>query len=137
MPGLVQQGTQLFIQTTINNTVTSAPVNASLALAVTPQITEDGHIFLNIQVQNNSPGPVVAGTTNPEINIQGATTQVLVPDGGVVVFGGIKVTLNTKSLSQVPGLASIPVLGNLFKSTNREDEVNELIFIVSPKILPG
>src|SRR5579863_10050714 len=62
VPGLVQQGTELFIQTIINNTVTSVPVNASLALAVTPQITDDGHIFLNIQVQNDSPGPVLANT---------------------------------------------------------------------------
>jgi len=137
VPGLVQQGTQLFIQTTINNTVTSAPVNASLALAVTPQITQDGHIFLNIQVQNDSPGPVLPGTTNPEINIQGATTQVLVQDGGVVVFGGIKVTANTRSLTQVPGLASIPIFGNFFKSTSREDQENELLFIVTPKIIPG
>ncbi|HUI41921.1 MAG TPA: type IV pilus secretin PilQ [Terriglobia bacterium] len=134
VPGLVQQGTELFIQTTVNNTVTSAPVNASLALAVTPQITDDGHIFLNIQVQNDSPGPVVAG--NPEINLQSATTQVLVPDGGVVVFGGIKVNSNTNSVTQIPGLGRIPLFGNLFKSTLREDQVNELLFIVSPKILP-
>ena len=137
VPGLVQQGTELFIQTIINNTVTSVPVNASLALAVTPQITDDGHIFLNIQVQNDSPGPVLPNTQNPEINIQAATTQVVVPDGGVVVFGGIKLTTNTKTLSQIPGLGSIPVLGNLFKSSQREDQENELIFIVTPKIIPG
>jgi type IV pilus assembly protein PilQ len=137
VPGLVQQGTQLFIQTVINNTVTSVPINASLALAVTPQVTDDGHIFLNIQVQNDSPGPVLANTQNPEINIESATTQVVVPDGGVVVFGGIKLTSNTKTISQVPGLSSIPVFGNLFKSTMREDQENELVFIVTPKILPG
>ena len=137
VPGLVQQGTQLFIQTVINNTVTSVPVNASLALAVTPQITDDGHIFLNIQVQNNSPGPVLANTQNPEINIQSATTQVLVADGGVVVFGGIKVTANTKTVNQVPGLGSIPILGNFFKSSLRDEQANELVFIVTPKIIPG
>jgi type IV pilus assembly protein PilQ len=137
VPGLVQQGTQLFIQTVINNTVTSVPINASLALAVTPQVTDDGHIFLNIQVQNNSPGPVLANTQNPEINIQSANTQVLVPDGGVVVFGGIKITTHTKSVTQVPGLGSIPVLGNFFKSSQRDDQENELIFIVTPKIIPG
>jgi type IV pilus assembly protein PilQ len=137
VPAIVQQGTQVYIQTVINNTVTSVPVSATLALAVTPQITDDGHVFLNIQAQNNSLGPVPPGTTNPTINTQSATTQVLVPDGGVVVFGGIKLTSNTKSLNQVPGLASIPVLGNLFKSSNREDLENELIFIVTPKIIPG
>jgi type IV pilus assembly protein PilQ len=137
VPGLVQQGTELFVQTVINNTVTSVPVDASLALAVTPQITDDGHIFLNIQVQNDSPGPVLPNTQNPEINIQSATTQVLVPDGGVVVFGGIKVISSTKTINQVPGLSTIPVLGNLFKSSVRENQENELIFIVTPTILPG
>ena len=137
VPGLVQQGTELFIQTVINNTVTSVPVDASLALAVTPQITDDGHIFLNIQVQNDSPGPVQPNSQNPEINIQSATTQVLVPDGGVVVFGGIKVSSNTKTTNQVPGLSTIPVLGNLFKSSLREEQENELIFIVTPKIISG
>ena len=92
IPGSVLQGTQIPVQTTVNNTVTTIYINATLTLLVTPQVTDDGHIFLNILVQNNSPGPVLSGTSSPEINTQAATTQVLVPDGGVVVFGGIKVT---------------------------------------------
>jgi type IV pilus assembly protein PilQ len=136
IPGSVLQGTQIPVQTTVNNTVTTIYINATLTLLVTPQVTDDGHIFLNILVQNNSPGPVLNGTNSPEINTQSATTQVLVPDGGVVVFGGIKVTSNTKSVTQIPGLGSIPVLGDLFKSKNREDQQDELLFIVTPKILP-
>lgn len=137
IPGSVMQGTQIPVQTTVNNTVTTIYINATLSLMVTPQVTDDGHIFLNILVQNNSPGPVLNGTSSPEINTQAATTQVLVPDGGAVVFGGIKVTSNTKSVTQVPGLGSIPLIGNLFKSSDREDQQDELLFIVSPKILPG
>ena len=137
IPGSVLQGTQIPVQTTVNNTVTTIYINATLTLLVTPQVTDDGHIFLNILVQNNSPGPVLSGTSSPEINTQSATTQVLVPDGGVVVFGGIKVTSNTKSVTQVPGLGSIPVLGNLFKSSDREEQKDELLFVVTPKILPG
>ncbi len=137
IPGSVLQGTQIPVQTTVNNTVTTIYINATLTLLVTPQVTDDGHIFLNILVQNNSPGPVLSGTSSPEINTQSATTQVLVPDGGVVVFGGIKVTSNTKSLTQIPGLGSIPVLGNFFKSKDREEQKDELLFVVTPKILPG
>ncbi len=136
IPGSVLQGTQIPVQTTVNNTVTTVYINATLTLLVTPQVTDDGHIFLNILVQNNSPGPVISGTSSPEINTQAATTQVLVSDGGVVVFGGIKVTSNTKSVTQVPGLGSVPVLGNFFKSSDREEQKDELLFIVTPKILP-
>ncbi len=135
--GEVQQGTNIFIQTTINNTVTSVPYNATLTLDVTPHVTDEGNVFLLIKVKNDSPGPLLPGTQNPEINTQSATTQVLVPDGGTVIFGGIKVNSNTRSLQQVPGLGKIPVLGNLFKSTNREDLQNELLFFVTPKVLPG
>jgi len=136
IPGSVLQGTQIPVQTVVNNTVTTVYINATLTLLVTPQVTDDGHIFLNILVQNNSPGPVLTGTGSPEINTQAATTQVLVPDGGVVVFGGIKVTSHNSSATQVPGLGSIPLLGNFFKAKEREQQEDELLFIVTPKILP-
>jgi type IV pilus secretin PilQ/predicted competence protein len=135
VPGVVSQGTQVPVQTVINNTVTTVYINATLTLGVTPVVSADGAIFLNIVVQNNSPGPVIPGTNNPEINTQAATTQVLVPDGGAVVFGGVKITNNTRSVNQVPGLGDVPLLGHLFKSTNRESLENELIFVVTPKIL--
>lgn len=135
--GEVVQGSQIPLQTTINNTVTTIYINAALTLDVTPQVTEDGHVFLIIQVTNNSPGPVLTGSQNPEINTQSATTQVLVDDGGTVVFGGVKLTNHTKSKTQIPGIGNIPLLGDLFKSTNREDQENDLIFVITPKILPG
>lgn len=135
VPGTVSQGTQIPLQTVINNTVTTVYVNATLTLGVTPVVTGDGSVFLNIVVQNNAPGGVIPGTNNPEINTQAATTQVLVPDGGAVVFGGIKVTNNTRSVNQVPIIGDVPLLGHLFKSTSRETLENELIFVVTPKIL--
>lgn len=137
IPASVVQGTQIPVQTTGQlGLVTTQYIAAALILQVTPQVTDDGHIFLNILVANNSPGPVVTGTNSPEINTQSATTQVLVPDGGVVIFGGIKVSTNSRSVTQVPGLGSIPLLGNLFKSSDREEQENELLFVVTPKILP-
>jgi type IV pilus assembly protein PilQ len=134
--GMVQQGVQVPIQTSINNTVTVQYQDATLQLQVTPQVTSENDIFLIIAVQNASLGAVIAGA-NPSINTQQATTQVLVPDGGTVVFGGITVTSRSKAATYIPVLGSIPVLGNLFKNSNVTDQDQELLFFVSPKILPG
>jgi type IV pilus assembly protein PilQ len=134
--GTVMQGTQVPIQTTVNNTVSVQYANATLQLTVTPQVTDDDNIFLVINVQNNSVGATIA-TIGPEIDTQQATTSVLVPDGGTVVFGGITVTSRSKSATYVPWLGSIPLLGNLFKTSNVTDSDKELLFFVSPKVLPG
>jgi type IV pilus assembly protein PilQ len=135
-PGSVTQGSQIPIQTTINNTISITYQNASLMLTVTPQVTDDGNIFLTINVTNASPGAVLT-SAGPSINTQTANTQVLVPDGGTVVFGGVTVTSRTKSASYVPLLGSIPIIGHLFKSSNVQDADQELLFFVSPKVLTG
>jgi type IV pilus assembly protein PilQ len=109
-------------------------VNAILQLTVTPQVTDDGHIFLNIRVQNASPGSIITNAA-VSINLQQANTQVLVPDGGTVVFGGVKVTQRQNSSTSIPLLGNIPILGNLFKSTNVQDSDQELLFFVSPRVL--
>lgn len=134
--GMVQQGTQIPVQTSINNTISVQYIDATLQLRVTPQVTDDGHIFLIINVQNRSPGSI---TTNVgiSINTQEATTQVLVPDGGTVVFGGVNVTQRSNSSNGIPVLGNIPILGHLFKSTTVQDSDQELLFFVSPRILPG
>jgi type IV pilus assembly protein PilQ len=134
--GTVEQGVQLPIQTSINNTIAVQYVDATLKLTVTPQITDDGHIFLDIAVNNASPGSITnsAGTS---INTQQATTHVLVPDGGTVVFGGVTATQRSNSSTGIPVLEDIPILGHLFKTSTVEDNDQELLFFVSPKILPG
>jgi type IV pilus assembly protein PilQ len=136
VPGSVLQGTQIPIQTSINNTISIQYVQASLELKVTPQVTEDGNIFLVINVRNASPGAILS-QAGPSINTQEATTQVLVPDGGTVVFGGVNVTGRSKSATYVPLLGSIPILGHLFKSSNVTDSDQQLLFFVSPKVMPG
>jgi len=136
VPGTVMQGAQIPVQTTINNTISVQYVNATLTLKVTPQVTEDGNIFLDINVANNSPGDLVFGVGRV-INTQQATTQVLVPDGGTVVFGGVTVTTRSKTANYVPLLGSVPLIGHLFKKSNVLDEDRELLFFVSPKVLPG
>jgi type IV pilus assembly protein PilQ len=134
--GTVIQGTQIPIQTTINNTISVQYVQASLELQVTPQVTDDGHIFLTISIQNSSPGPALT-YAGPTINTQSATTQVLVPNGGTVVFGGVTVTTRSTSSTGIPLLESIPILGHLFKNTTVEKNDQELLFFVTPKILPS
>ncbi|MGH9354774.1 MAG: secretin N-terminal domain-containing protein, partial [Terriglobia bacterium] len=134
--GEVQQGVQIPIQTNINNTIAVQYVNATLQLDVTPQVTAGNSVFLNIYVNNASVG-TVSTVAGPSINTQEATTQVVVPDGGTVVFGGITVTTRARSATYVPLLGSIPVLGNLFKSSSVNDQNQQLLFFVSPTILPG
>lgn len=133
--GTVVQGTQIPIQTTINNTISIQYVQASLQLQVTPQVTKDGHVFLTINIQNSSPGPALT-LAGPTINTQSATTEVLVPDGGTVVFGGVTVTTRSNSSTEVPLLGNIPILGHLFKSTVTQKNDQELLFFVTPKVLP-
>ncbi|HET9178952.1 MAG TPA: type IV pilus secretin PilQ [Terriglobia bacterium] len=132
--GTVIQGTQIPIQTTINNTISVQYVQASLQLKVTPQVTQDGNVFLTIDVENSTPGPALT-LAGPTINTQSATTQVLVPDGGTVVFGGVTVHTKSNSATGIPLLDGIPVLGHLFKSTNSQSNDQELLFFVTPKIL--
>ncbi|HZT70639.1 MAG TPA: type IV pilus secretin PilQ [Terriglobia bacterium] len=132
--GTVIQGTQIPIQTTINNTISVQYVQASLQLKVTPQVTQDGNVFLTIEVQNSSPGPALT-FAGPTINTQSATTQVLVPNGGTVIFGGVTVHTKSNSATQVPWLGSIPILGHLFKSSTRQENDQQLLFFVTPKIL--
>lgn len=134
--GTVEQGVEIPVQTSINNTVTVTYVNAALTLTVTPQVTQDGNIFLIIKVDNASPGDIVTGA-GISINRQSANTQVLVPDGGTVIFGGVTVNANSKAATYVPWLGQIPVLGQLFKTSTRKSNDNELLFFVSPKVLPG
>ncbi len=134
--GTVVQGTQIPIQTTVNFTPTTTLFNAALTLQVTPQVTADGNVFLIINITNNSPGQIFANG-NPGIDTESATTQVLVPDGGEVIFGGVTINSRKNGATYVPIIGSIPIIGHLFKTTTRADNDTQLLFFVSPKILPG
>ncbi|HLY61669.1 MAG TPA: type IV pilus secretin PilQ [Terriglobia bacterium] len=134
--GTVEQGVEIPVQTNINNTISITYVNAALTLTVTPQITQDGNVFLVIKVDNASPGDIVPGV-GTSINHQAANTQVLVPDGGTVIFGGITVSGSSKAATYVPWVGQIPLLGQLFKTSTKKSNENELLFFVTPKVLPG
>lgn len=131
----ILQGTQIPVQTIANNTITTTFVNAALRMAVTPQITAEGTIILEVEVENNSPdfANVVFGT--PPINTQKAQTTLLVEDGGTAVIGGIFQARDDYSQSRTPVLHRIPLLGWLFKNTNIERENRELLIFLTPRIL--
>jgi type IV pilus assembly protein PilQ len=134
---LVKQGVRVPIvtQAQLGGPPTVTYVDAFLRLTVVPQITSEGTIFLNVDVENTSPdfGHAVQG--NPTLITQQATTQVLVTDGGTVVVGGVIQTQNSVSIDQVPLLGSIPYLGNLFKHRAVSTSNSELIFFITPRII--
>ncbi len=134
---LVKQGVRVPIvtQAQLGGPPTVTYVDAFLRLTVTPQITSENTIFLNVDVENTTPdfGRQVQG--NPTLITQQATTQVLVTDGGTVVIGGVIQTQNNVSIQQVPLLGSIPALGNLFKRRNVSTSNQELIFFITPRII--
>jgi type IV pilus assembly protein PilQ len=134
---MVKQGVRVPIvtQAQLGGPPTVTYVDAFLRLTVTPQITSENTIFLNVDVENTTPnfGQEVQG--NPELITQQATTQVLVTDGGTVVIGGVIQTQNSINISQVPLLGNIPILGNLFKHTQVSTSNQELIFFITPRII--
>jgi len=134
---LVRQGVRVPIvtQAQLGGPPTVTYVDAFLRLTVTPQITSENTIFLNVDVENTTPnfGQEVQG--NPELITQQATTQVLVTDGGTVVIGGVIQTQNSINISQVPLLGNLPILGNLFKHTLVNTSNQELIFFITPRII--
>lgn len=111
-------------------------IQAALELAVTPHITTDGGIFLDIQLTNNRPdfGNTVQG--NPAIQTKEIQTSVLVADGDTTVLGGVYATTESESERKIPLLGSIPFLGVLFKSTLREKSQNEMLVFITPRIVP-
>jgi type IV pilus assembly protein PilQ len=134
----VKQGTKIPIQTTINNTISVQYIDAVLKLEVTPQITAEGTVFMDVLVENTQIDngiPRVSGI--PALDTQSAETKVLVADGGTVVIGGIIVTQQQTSVTQVPFLGSVPVIGHLFREQSVTITSSELLFFLTPRIIPG
>jgi type IV pilus assembly protein PilQ len=132
----VKQGNRVPIQTTINNTISVQYVDAVLKLEVTPQITADGTIFMQVVVENTQIDngiPRVQGI--PALDTQSVETSVLVNDGGTVMIGGVNVTSQRTDINQVPLFGSIPVIGNLFKRTSVNVTSSELYFFLTPRVI--
>src|SRR5262249_37999285 len=134
IPATIDQSTQIPVQTNVNNTITTQFQRFGLNLAVTPQITEAGTILLQVNITNQQPDFARSVNGIPSVASQTATTQVLVPDGGTAVIGGILVDTDTLNIFQVPGLGSVPIIGTLFKRTQTIKSTAELLFFVTPRV---
>ncbi|MGH9509024.1 MAG: type IV pilus secretin PilQ [Terriglobales bacterium] len=134
---LVKQGVRVPVVTSaqLGGPPTVQYVDAFLRLTVTPQITAERTIFLNVDVENTVPDFSRQVSGNPTLLTQQATTQVLVNDGGTVVIGGVIQTQNSVNIQQVPLLGNIPIFGELFKRRSVSTSTQELIFFITPKII--
>jgi len=134
----VKQGTKIPIQTTINNTISVQYIDAVLKLEVTPQITAEGTIFMDVLVENTQIDqgiPRIQGV--PALDTQAAETKVTVADGGTVVIGGVIISSQRVDMQQTPIVGSLPLIGNLFKRRSVSTSSQELLFFLTPRIIPG
>ena len=135
----IMQGVEIPYQQSASSGATSISFkNAVLQLQVTPQITPDNRIILDLDVRDDEVGQVVVqsgGVDVPAIDTREVTTQVLVNDGQTVVLGGILTTNTSNVVNKVPLLGDIPILGNLFKNTDKTNKKDELLIFVTPKIV--
>ena len=113
---------------------------AVLSLEVTPQITPDDRVIMDLDVHKDNQGELVAfgaGLAAPSIDTREVQSQLLVDNGQTVVLGGIYETTKTTQVTRVPFFSDLPLVGNLFKSTIDVDDRTELLIFVTPKILQG
>jgi len=135
----IEQGVEIPYQESSSSGATTTQFKkAVLSLKVTPQITPDNRVILDLTVSKDSVGQLVASATGgfvPSIDTREIVTQVLVNDGQTVVLGGILETERREAETKVPWLGDIPVLGHLFKTTSKTDNKDELLIFVTPRIL--
>jgi type IV pilus assembly protein PilQ len=135
----IEQGVEIPYQESSSSGATTTQFKkAVLSLKVTPQITPDNRVILDLTVAKDSVGQLVASATGgfvPSIDTREIVTQVLVNDGQTVVLGGILETERRDAETKVPWLGDVPVLGRLFKTTQKTDNKDELLIFVTPRIL--
>ena len=136
---IIEQGVEIPYQESASSGATTTQFKkAVLSLKVTPQITPDDRVILDLTVTKDSVGQLVPSATGgfvPSIDTRNIQTQVLVRDGQTVVLGGIMETERRDSVKKVPLLGDVPVVGNLFRSKSKINNRDELLIFVTPKIL--
>ena len=131
---VIQQGTKIPYQRATSSGATSIEfVDATLKLDVTPQITPEGNVILNVKVNKDSVGASTQGV--PSIDTKSIETQVLVENGGTVVIGGIFEQTDRSDIVKVPFLGDIPGVGNLFKTRTNSSRKTELLIFLTPKVV--
>ncbi len=131
----IEQGLQIPVQTSENNTTTVRFFSASLKLEVTPRVTEDGNVFLNIALENNRADFTNTVNGIPSIITSQSATEVLVGDGGTTVMGGVLIDEDIRSNDKVPLLGDIPLLGHLFRRDSKQKDTKEILFFLTPRII--
>ena len=135
----ILQGTEIPYQESSSSGATTVQFKqAVLSLTVTPQITPDDRIIMDLNVTKDAVGdivPTATGGSVPSIDKRELATQVVVNDGETVVLGGVYETELRNTVTKVPGLGNIPGLGALFRSKGKTDNNAELLIFVTPKIL--
>jgi len=135
---IISQGTEIpYLTAAASGATTVAFKPAVLELAVTPRITPDDRIIMDLEVKKDSVGALIgtAQGTIPSIDTKKVNTQVLVDNGDTIVIGGIFEQTTRTTVDKVPFLGDIPVLGLLFKRTVKQDDKTELLIFVTPKIV--
>jgi len=137
-PAQIESGSQIPVQTTQaaggTAVVTTTFVSVPLRLSITPQITDAGTVVLHVTIENNTVNTAIAVGGVPGIDTQRMQSEVLVPDGGTTVMGGVLSTSETTQRQKTPGLANIPLLGNMFKRKLSTKDSTEILFFITPHI---
>jgi type IV pilus assembly protein PilQ len=132
----ISQGTQIPYDAATSSGATSVSFqNAVLSLEVTPQITPEGNIILDLNIHKDTPNTTLASSAGIPIDTKQVQTQVLVENGGTVVIGGIYTLDENETAQKVPLLGDIPILGNLFKNNAKSTSKTEMLVFITPKIL--
>ncbi|HYE16074.1 MAG TPA: type IV pilus secretin PilQ, partial [Pyrinomonadaceae bacterium] len=139
-PAQVESGTQIPVVTPqsggAGSTIfTTTFVSVPLRLSITPQITDAGTVILRVVMENNSVNLTLTNSLGtPGIDTQRIQTEVLVPDGGTTVVGGVLNDRESENQNRTPGLGSLPVIGNLFKRKAVLRNTDEILFFITPRI---
>lgn len=139
-PAQIESGTQIPVVTPQigagggSTLFTTTFISVPLRLSVTPQITDAGTIIMKVTMENNNVNGSVNALGTPGIDTQRMSTEVLVPDGGTTVVGGVVNDRETETQNRTPGLSSLPVLGNLFRRKLVTRSTDEILFFITPRI---
>ena len=134
---VIESGQEIpYQEASSSGATTTSFKKAVLSLKVTPQITPDDRVIMDLAVNKDSPDFANAGINNiPPINTQSVTTQVLVDNGETVVLGGIYEQTKSKSINRVPFFGDLPLVGVLFRNKSETNDKQELLIFVTPKLL--
>ena len=130
----IAQGTKIpYLQSSSSGAANVAFIDAVLSLDVTPQITPDDKIIMDLEVKKDRVGQIFFGT--PSIDTQNIKTQVLVANGETAVLGGIYEQSQRDGVDKVPFFGDLPIIGNAFKRRTKQDDKSELLIFITPKIM--